>query len=130
MAVVSRPFNHTLPDVGRRMHPIIESSVDLPLPDGPINITISPASTDIATPATAGGGAEAPGPLAYDFVRLSVTIRAVIVSLRGRGRPPALFEWRPLTRPSSSRRPLPATPRQAATVRQWGLRSIPPPLRL
>ena len=49
MAAVSTPATCTLPVVGRRMHPMIESSVVFPLPDGPINSSTSPLQTSRST---------------------------------------------------------------------------------
>src|SRR6516164_3482998 len=46
----SRPASCTLPEVARRMQPIMDSSVVLPLPEGPISMTVSPCSTSKSTP--------------------------------------------------------------------------------
>src|SRR5215831_1838536 len=45
----SLPAMRTLPEVAVRMHPIIESSVVLPLPEGPISIRSSPGWTSTST---------------------------------------------------------------------------------
>src|SRR6516165_8469611 len=49
-SATSRPATRTLPDVARRMQPMMESSVVLPLPEGPISITTSPCATSKSTP--------------------------------------------------------------------------------
>ncbi len=47
---VERPPMRTVPRVGVRMHPRIDSSVALPLPDGPINSVNSPRLSAKLTP--------------------------------------------------------------------------------
>src|SRR5215467_185366 len=49
----SLPATRTLPEVAVRMHPMIESSVVLPLPEGPISISSSPGWTSTSTPRSA-----------------------------------------------------------------------------
>ena len=50
---VERPTMRTLPRVGVSMHPRIDSSVVLPLPDGPINSVSSPPLSAKLTPLSA-----------------------------------------------------------------------------
>jgi hypothetical protein len=52
--VTSIPAMRTLPELARRMQPMMESSVVLPLPEGPISSTISPGWTSMSTPRKAG----------------------------------------------------------------------------
>jgi hypothetical protein len=47
---VSIPATRTLPEVDRRMQPMIESNVVLPLPEGPMSSTTSPGKTSRSTP--------------------------------------------------------------------------------
>ena len=51
---IRRPATVTIPVVGRSRPAIRLSSVDLPLPDGPMMATTSPAVTLMLTSATAG----------------------------------------------------------------------------
>src|SRR5215471_12307221 len=46
----SAPLIQTSPAVGRRMHPMIERSVVLPLPDGPLRSITSPRGTSRSAP--------------------------------------------------------------------------------
>jgi hypothetical protein len=48
------PATVTVPLVGRSRPAIMFSSVDLPLPDGPITATASPGAICMLTPSTAG----------------------------------------------------------------------------
>ncbi len=52
---IRRPATVTVPAVGRSSPAMRLSSVDLPLPDGPMTATTSPAATPMLTPASAGG---------------------------------------------------------------------------
>ncbi len=52
---IRRPATVTVPAVGRSSPAIMLSSVDLPLPDGPMTATTSPAATPMLTSASAGG---------------------------------------------------------------------------
>jgi len=47
---VDRPQTRTVPLVGDRMHPSMERSVVLPLPDGPISRATSPPARERLTP--------------------------------------------------------------------------------
>src|ERR1700733_10480618 len=53
-ALVAIPAMLTVPDVARRMQPMMESSVVLPLPEGPISKTTSPGHTSRSIPCNAG----------------------------------------------------------------------------
>jgi hypothetical protein len=53
MPVVAWPPTLTVPRVGVRMHPSIESSVVLPLPEGPISSASSPPLSEKLTPLSA-----------------------------------------------------------------------------
>ena len=59
------PPTRTAPPVGRSIPAMRLSSVDFPLPDGPMIATASPAATARLTSETAGAG-----PLSYRFVTL------------------------------------------------------------
>ncbi len=52
---IRRPATVTVPALGRSSPAIRLSSVDLPLPDGPMTATTSPAATPMLTSASAGG---------------------------------------------------------------------------
>ena len=58
--VTSRPQIRTTPVDGRSMQPITDSSVVLPLPDGPMTIASSPAEKSTLTSASAATGAAVP----------------------------------------------------------------------
>ncbi len=58
----------TMPDVGVRMQPRIDSSVVLPLPDGPISSVSSPCTSDRSTPLSA---TTIPAPLPSSFTTFS-----------------------------------------------------------
>jgi hypothetical protein len=51
----------TLPEVGRKMQPMMETSVVLPLPEGPISSITSPLATSRSTRSSARN-AEGPSP--------------------------------------------------------------------
>ena len=51
---IRRPATVTVPAVGRSSPAMRLSSVDLPLPDGPMTATTSPAPTSMLTSASAG----------------------------------------------------------------------------
>lgn len=53
MPVSSRPSTATSPDVGRSSPATMFSSVDFPLPEGPITATASPRRTSSVTPSSA-----------------------------------------------------------------------------
>ena len=52
---IRRPATVTVPVVGRSRPATRLSSVDFPLPDGPMTATTSPAATLMLTSASAGG---------------------------------------------------------------------------
>ncbi len=52
---IRRPATVTAPEVGRSRPAMRLSSVDFPLPDGPMTATTSPAATPMLTSASAGG---------------------------------------------------------------------------
>jgi hypothetical protein len=66
----------TLPELAVRMHPMIESSVVLPLPEGPISRSNSPACTSRSMPRNASVPA---APSSYFFVRSLTSIADCIM---------------------------------------------------
>src|SRR5262249_19586273 len=75
--VTSSPITRSVPEVGRRMQPITDNSVVLPLPDGPTNRASSPLRRLSVTLSRARAAAS---PSAYVFVTLLMLIGSIMGS--------------------------------------------------
>jgi hypothetical protein len=74
---VDRPAIRTVPLVGVSMQPRMESSVVLPLPDGPIKSVNSPPVTVRLTPLSASAR---PGPLPRNFTTSTASSIASVIA--------------------------------------------------